>query len=1736
MTKRQVMRFISKARSIHLIFWALIVFSSCLPEQAPRDPNALNTGISSGDDSSDQIDSEQFPSETNFLQQGLITSTTTLGLDRNFNDSFLIRGGQIRSLLEQRTLKTQQNYCLVSFFPGASSGSNILITSARIKFFFNSVLNSKEYFLQVGPNNESLNQGDCLTVSLTKQLTTLFGQNSFAFKMSDICPSCTGVLNSNTLRLFEITGEEERNAEISFLSLAIQNSSSNNSTNPIVCSSDTTCASLNFDCCLQGQCVNHASIKSGVNQSSSDFLIAQQIIGQNPSLIKDYTHLFNVCPTLISNDGEIPNDDTSGTTPEQQAEDLLTELQNLFNCVTPQEDEFSICTRVFENASTLMANAPYSFSAANDDLNFSNIANTSLLNNIVQIDYAGSILFKEKVKSTDQAIALDAAITLSNSNDSLFSAQSATFQKAAPPNAINDRVTLYYRVDGTCQKLGPNLARCTKTYIQGQNSNPPRSSDHLAGNQTFSLPSYADLGFSVLVKVGGTSIPEGPETWSITNQSVQFDATSSPIFTGQKVELSYFVTDNVTALTASTSAAQTAINAHCKCDPLKGPCRLEPISTTIANISRITSFTCIYPEPEVPPIPLQRTLFLSSKMVPHKFFDQFGVNTDLGDRPSNNSQEGQIFEYTDGNKFKPNNMNTYIGFNEIYGTMNVDGASPLPPKVIEVEKGKSYDVFVDQGAFSSCLNCGTDYYSNLQKIFPNTFSTGGAGYDPAFFESRKRNNQSNYPADDFRFGRACFVPASMIPWTHKAQADVTTQRRDRLSAQHFMFANGYNKDWYGFDYGAVIGSFDGVKWFAIGNQRKVDAEGNKLYLAVNAYFGDLTINNSYKVTINETNPVLNSGSLITHDSESDGAKCQRSHFCSIDEDCITQLGYDYSCVNVSSIQTPWPLFDTNGNEITGGLTRTLASLVGGTNGQAKRCVYRGRGSICEPRSFSVNSVDSYSQTTSSALHTCSHNTYCENLNRPQFNLRIARFADSPANQNIQSLITDKSDTFGLGARILGRPLKYYGSETTPISTRLHLNSNKVNALCVPGKNLANSNNTQDLNLLTSQTREADKISNVGRTLSALTNQNAHYFAACPATDDSGNYTHLVQKSLSDNTHNSFAMKNNLSTNSLLLPALGSSTLFNDDQSLISKMGYHKNTCLRAPGSKCFSDFECAPNEFISSKFKLVSSFNGQISTAEEAFWEEELVCANSQPRFQSNSTYPNPLYDTTTHKCCRETSKSFSYSSQPHENSDFDVVDNSNNPLIPGFNQDINSPRRYSRTHTVVDKLISEPTRFPPLVVAAPRPNSPLILDTNSSRQYNTLHLHNQRMCCTGHWVRKFASGANSVNGSTKFSGTTQQNIPISTFTSLTFGANNIPSLNTFPVELDYRPHLLPFTCTSSDINTGDCEVRNMAENSTFENKYLEWFSKFELIGIPQVLIETNSTVEKPVSTPFNGSITRSLEQIDTNNDGTIDSNVLEITTGTGVYVFKDPFGVTLSSLQADISIPQLDIAHLNLPIENTIKNESTDGVVDAIFNGVNHYSAASYDNFEIGSGKLKKIFSEDQFNCCIPTGIQVDSNTPASNCCSGTVDQNEGITRCCLDDFTDLSVYTNRYVSSEGAFFNGKEINDNDIDPKTGTIKKEVVLEMAATMCCSGTASFGKVINDYLIPINFDGPAVNCAKTRRFLFLENLDDTATVKGGISKFNSGVKWNNHVYCVPPDFDQGPDVDCNSSGSGGSTTQ
>ena len=114
---------------------------------------------------------------------------------------------------------------------------------------------------------------------------------------------------------------------------------------------------------------------------------------------------------------------------------------------------------------------------------------------------------------------------------------------------------------------------------------------------------------------------------------------------------------------------------------------------------------------------------------------------------------------------------------------------------------------------------------------------------------------------------------------------------------------------------------------------------------------------------------------------------------------------------------------------------------------------------------------------------------------------------------------------------------------------------------------------------------------------------------------------------------------------------------------------------------------------------------------------------------------------------------------------------------------------------------------------------------------------------------------------------------------------------------------------------------------------------------------------------------------------------------------------------------------------------------------------------------------------------------------------QNEN--RCCLPDYTNVSVYLNRYISSEA-----NHLSDGQIDENSGFIKDPAIAASVAiskNLCCSGNVFVGVGAADNLsIPGNNDGSVL----TKRFI--QSNEDQPHA----SLFDEGLRWPTHVYCVP----------------------
>jgi hypothetical protein len=174
--------------------------------------------------------------------------------------------------------------------------------------------------------------------------------------------------------------------------------------------------------------------------------------------------------------------------------------------------------------------------------------------------------------------------------------------------------------------------------------------------------------------------------------------------------------------------------------------------------------------------------------------------------------------------------------------------------------------------------------------------------------------------------------------------------------------------------------------------------------------------------------------------------------------------------------------------------------------------------------------------------------------------------------------------------------------------------------------------------------------------------------------------------------------------------------------------------------------------------------------------------------------------------------------------------------------------------------------------------------------------------------------------------------------------------------------------------------------------------------------------------------------------------------------------------------------------------------------------------------GGAKILFSPDQFTCCLPPGAQTANTDTPDICCSGLIYNGH----CVLDDYTDLSVYYNLYISSEG-----QNVPPSQIDSKTGYITNPGTIEsMACSVgaCASGKVALGVVLSNLKV-VGFEDSQQNVAN-----FIDTDNSKAQVNMQIAQlYDAGLRWNTHVYCVPSKLASNPAtgltvIDCGAYGT------
>lgn len=773
--------------------------------------------------------------------------------------------------------------------------------------------------------------------------------------------------------------------------------------------------------------------------------------------------------------------------------------------------------------------------------------------------------------------------------------------------------------------------------------------------------------------------------------------------------------------------------------------------TTESNIKEIQ---CFAPEENPTTSDQKLEIEVSSRSAPHRFFKASNGNSvdNISNiTGSNETQEGLEFSYQDfADKTIPQN-NTF-NMNAILGQMSLELNQALPAKAVNISQSKTYVIMATSGSYVPCVLCSSDFWNPA--TYPFIKSVMGKGIQSVGYKTNRTDNNQNYTGanyGDTNFGRSCWVPPTMIPFSHKQYTTTPEQRLSRLQTQAVFYANGYKKDWYGFNQGALIGSFDGVRWFAVGTGRRVTATSNKLFLAINAPFADLSSNSTFNVSITEdnnstivANSDYNPSLSLTHPQQNDAATCQANHQCSTDSDCITRLGWEYSCLDISTYKSVIPKFDIDGNEIANSQVNNatftspdqiLASYVSGET--SKRCVYRGAGSLCKMR-FDLN-LNSNSQ----KAFTCAPNFYCASLSSLSFNSGIVRTPTEVENAQVQ---------YGQDANVLGRPIRYAGAidgipqaviDNIKESAKQNSENNDADfGICRPGKRL-NLNNYLQQHQSKDNALRTDYISQISSCDSSATGDAR--VKTCPilgtdSTDDAtyNNYIFSVTDPANYDAYHQQNACGKETQNASFISAFNE--IESDPLSSLASIfepTLARDACTRRAGAICHTNLDCSPNNLHEENVDLSAlTFYGN-TLAEQKYWSESLVCGQATPKpVKSSTNYSS--YDLTKNRCCREVGKTIT------------MYTEGNSTLIPGYETENMSleVNRLTKDDPTADGRYSRYTIVAPLGIKTTTPYNEIPkVETNitpKQYQWRTINETGKKTCCGGGWVRKFSSGSNN--------------------------------------------------------------------------------------------------------------------------------------------------------------------------------------------------------------------------------------------------------------------------------------------------------------------------------------------------------------------------------------------------------
>lgn len=1279
-----------------------------------------------------------------------------LAIDYKTADTAYIRGYNVNTFLFQNSNSLKQ-FCIVSTF-NVGGGIKQLRTRAISKTSNDFPNNTEEKRLEVGLSNEEMNRVTCKG--------TVDGMASNAatvvYKPADICPNCSQNVRSNTLKIYyasttsaPATGISDSSlvdlAQLNLMPLSLQVNYISDTTNPTNSCTMEYCRAIGQDCCLDGQCVKDGAERTvGVDTTSSYYKQAKKAVEQNYNNFINYPDIFYVCgqrPYPIASPSPSPEGPPDNTTYAQLRVDFLA--------------DWYFCLRI---AGLNESSPDYSYCQSNFNYDsYDQVVNSVW--NLCGCAALGTPAPNDPASKCPtyglQIVNAAQTPTLPSPTPSHMYGKNLTI----PSNSglINDIYVRGSAVDNFLKKGTPTpVNNGNITEVNGSNLQQ-RYCLVLNFNKGSSGVNASQLRVSVEPQIKYITTPYVYQRWmrvnlydyqqnssmckgtvnDISGRPVSSDTSNAVVYNANEI-CSGGCSSQISGLyasfnsTISENTKVTDLNLSTLKMTLNSSSSVQANTTSsgyywyVKNNDYIGDVACLnYPIPVA--TGYQSKVYLNTRTAPHRLFlsssgKEVEDITEYVGTPAGNEidgtpfAEGSFFYYEDDyNKLHPNTIvnvsdDNQFAFNSIIGQFKADGTGALPAKIVNLPSTSgSYIISVKPGGYTPCTKCARDSWYMGYTAHPGYGNqSAGLGLEALGHTTARGSDEEGQPKndnitggnyEDTVWGRACWIPPTMIPFSHKGvdanTSNVIAQRQNRLKTQAAFYMNGYQHDWFGFNYGAVIGSFDGVRWFAIGRGRRVTPTSKKLFLAINAPFADLAQASTFEVQVVAAGDSPDSKfptvdydpniADISNVNQNEAASCQKYHICNTDADCITALGWAYMCADVSPLHTLLPMFDLNTAQekvtsddsravsyayglVVGGIRSVTAGNILGAVG-TKRCVYRGAGAPC------VVNYGEIADLSVRKLFTCAPNYYCAAINSHAFNFAINR---EPSNM-WDTMI------YGQGANVLGRPYTGVDSPGNYVSANEALPAEvveniKANAkvqgnngtldlssptyyigMCRPGKSLllttglgyeagsvAYSHTAKDPAGRTdyiSQIASCDS-SQVGmhrmlHTCPLLGDENTsdtsyrnYYYINSPSYPWSFLFKLRAQNACGNESRG--PAPNNLPTFSLT-----EADPLSQNPELTKATGPRlaRDACLRRAGSICHSDLDCVPNklhENEASKIYDQTMFGNTI--AEMLYWNESLICGQPNEKLPYNITSdfdrtPYATFKFSDNRCCRESGK-----------------------------------------------------------------------------------------------------------------------------------------------------------------------------------------------------------------------------------------------------------------------------------------------------------------------------------------------------------------------------------------------------------------------------------------------------------------------------------------------------------------